>query len=146
MQERALDGRQTFCYFAHWLIVYIYTFKTTEACFGRVVNTVSSKILHFRICTFNCSNSSRILEPSRTLLNPCSQKTNWYIYIMLNFWVLWNAWQSFIALLNLICLSYRQVLPCVLEAIDSSQACDKAFVSTPCCKDWDNCELVAAST
>jgi len=34
----------------------------------------TSKILHFRNCTSNCSNSLRVLEPSRTLSNLCSQK------------------------------------------------------------------------
>ena len=34
----------------------------------------TSKILHFQICTSNCSNKSRVLELSRALFNPCSQK------------------------------------------------------------------------
>ena len=34
----------------------------------------TSKVLHFRNCKSNCSNSSRVLELSGTLLNPCSQK------------------------------------------------------------------------
>jgi hypothetical protein len=34
----------------------------------------NQKILHFRNCTLNCSNSSRVLELSQTLSNPCSQK------------------------------------------------------------------------
>ena len=34
----------------------------------------NQQILHFRNCTSNCSNSSRVLELSRTLSNPYSQK------------------------------------------------------------------------
>jgi hypothetical protein len=33
----------------------------------------TSKIFHFRSCTSNCSNSSRVLELLQALSNPCSQ-------------------------------------------------------------------------
>jgi hypothetical protein len=35
----------------------------------------TSKILHFQNCTSNCANSLRVLELSRTVSNPCSQKS-----------------------------------------------------------------------
>jgi hypothetical protein len=57
-----------------YIFIYVYLFKTTEACFGQVVNTETRKILHFWNCTSNCSNSSRILELYQTLSNPCFQK------------------------------------------------------------------------
>jgi len=41
--------------------------------FWTSMTTETSKILHSRNCTSNCSNSSRVLEFSRTLSNPCSQ-------------------------------------------------------------------------
>ena len=51
----------------------LYTCKTIQACLDEYDHE-TSKILHFRKCTSNCSNSSRVLELSRTLSNPCSQK------------------------------------------------------------------------
>ena len=52
-------------------IVYIHLRQSKHVLYGYDLDT--SKTLHFWNCTSNCSSSSRILELSRILLNPCSQ-------------------------------------------------------------------------
>jgi hypothetical protein len=47
------------------------------------MTTDTGKVLHFRNCTSNCSNNSRVLELSQTLSsNPCSQKNELKFFIM----------------------------------------------------------------
>jgi hypothetical protein len=79
MQERALDGRQTFWFCVHSLSMIYCTFKTTQACFGQVWPQKPAKPFHFRNCTSNCSNSSRVLSKTfhklyRTL---APKKSSW---------------------------------------------------------------------
>jgi len=65
-----LNGLIILCY--DWLL-YILHVQDNIRMFWTSMTTETSKILHLRDCTSNCSNNSRISELLRTLSSPCSK-------------------------------------------------------------------------